>query len=124
MQDQDHKVSRAIVQFAVENHISIIRLEQFTNIRQMPRKSEKNLHAWSFYCLSQFIIYKANLLGIQVDYVNPVHTSQTCPSCSKKNTARDRKYTCTCGFETHRDRVVGAMNVRHAPVVDGDSQSA
>ncbi|MGG2065522.1 RNA-guided endonuclease InsQ/TnpB family protein [Bacillus sp. S14(2024)] len=123
---QDHKVSRAIVQFAVENNISVIRLEQLTNIRQTTRtsrKNEKNLHTWSFYRLSQFIKYKANLLGIQVEYVNPAYTSQTCPSCSKKNKAQDRKYTCSCGFETHRDRV-GAMNIRYAPVVDGKSQSA
>lgn len=126
MKDQDHKVSRAIVDFAKENKISVIRLEQLTNIRQTARtsrKNEKNLHTWSFYRLSQFIMYKANLVGIKVEYVNPAYTSQTCPKCSKKNKAKDRKYKCKCGFATHRDRV-GAMNIRYAPVVDGNSQSA
>lgn len=126
MKDQDHKVSRAIVQFAVEHNISVIRLEQLTNIRQTTRtsrKNEKNMHTWSFYRLSQFIEYKANLLGIKVEYVNPAYTSQTCPSCSERNNAQDRTYKCKCGFETHRDRV-GAMNIRYAPVVGGNSQSA
>ena len=126
MKDQDHKVSRAIVNFAKDNKISVIRLERLANIRQTARtsrKNEKNLHTWSFYRLSQFIEYKALLVGIKVEYVNPAYTSQTCPSCSEKNKAKDRKYKCGCGYETHRD-VVGAKNIRYAPVVDGHSQSA
>jgi len=126
MKDQDHKVSRAIVDFAKDNHISVIRLEKLANIRQTARtsrKNEKNLHTWSFYRLATFIEYKATLEGIQVEYVNPAHTSQTCPNCSERNKARDRKYQCSCGFEKHRD-IVGAMNIRYAPVVDGYSQPA
>lgn len=126
MLDQDHKVSRAIVDFAKENNISVIRLEQLANIRQTTRtsrKNEKNLHTWSFYRLSQFIEYKAKLEGIKVEYVNPAYTSQTCPKCSEKNKAQDRKYQCKCGFEKHRD-IIGAMNIRYAPVVDDKSQSA
>ncbi|MFS1518314.1 RNA-guided endonuclease TnpB family protein [Bacillus sp. SCS-151] len=126
MKDQDHKISRAIVNFAIDNQISVIRLEQLTNIRQTARtsrKNEKNLHTWSFYRLAQFIEYKANLVGIKVEYVNPAYTSQACPNCSKQNKAKDRNYKCSCGFETHRDRV-GAMNIRYAPVIDGNSQSA
>jgi len=126
MQDQDHKVSRAIVDFAKENKTSVIRLEQLANIRQTTRtsrKNEKNLHTWSFYRLSQFIEYKAELEGIKVEYVNPAYTSQTCPKCSGKNKAQDRKYKCKCGFEKHRD-IIGAMNIRYAPVADGKSQSA
>ena len=126
MEDKDHKVSRAIVNFAKENKVSVIRLERLANIRQTTRtsrKNEKNLHTWSFYRLSQFIEYKANLEGIEVEYVNPAYTSQTCPRCSEKNKAQDRKYKCKCGFEKHRD-IVGAMNIRYAPVVDGNSQPA
>lgn len=33
MEDKDHKVSRAIVNFAIENKISVIRLERLANIR-------------------------------------------------------------------------------------------
>ncbi|WP_207645293.1 zinc ribbon domain-containing protein [Proteiniclasticum ruminis] len=46
-----------------------------------------------------------------------------CPECGEKNKARDRKYKCSCGFKTHRDRV-GAMNIIKAPVIDGKSLSA
>ncbi|MBS4220481.1 transposase [Bacillus sp. FJAT-49711] len=126
MKDQDHKISRAIVNFAKGNKISVIRLEQLANIRQTTRtsrKNEKNLHTWSFYRLSQFIKYKAKIVGIKVEYVNPAYTSQTCPKCSDMNKTQDRKYKCKCGFQIHRD-IVGAMNIRYAPVVDGNSQSA
>ena len=47
MKDQDHKISRQIVNFAIENNVSIIRLENLTNIRntaRTSRKNEKNLH--------------------------------------------------------------------------------
>ncbi|HDR3890402.1 TPA: transposase, partial [Bacillus cereus] len=54
---------------------------------------------------------------------NPAYTSQTCPKCSEKNKAQDRKYNCICGFEKHRD-IVGAMNIRYATVIDGNIQSA
>ncbi|MGG5785490.1 IS200/IS605 family accessory protein TnpB-related protein, partial [Bacillus albus] len=65
MQDQDHKVSREIVDFATNNNISVIRLEQLTNIRQTARtsrKNERNLHTWSFFRLAKFIEYKAKLV--------------------------------------------------------------
>ncbi len=126
MQDQDHKVSREIIDFATDHTISVIRLEQLTNIRQTARtsrKNEKNLHTWSFYRLAHFVEYKAKLAGIKVEYVNPSYTSQTCPKCTEKNKAQDRKYKCQCGFEKHRD-IVGAMNIRYATVVGGNSQSA
>ncbi|MEW9675007.1 transposase [Lentibacillus sp. L22] len=70
MKDQDHKVSRAIINVAKENNISVIRLEQLANIRETTRnsrKNEKNLHTWSFYRLSQFIEYKAKLEGIKLN---------------------------------------------------------
>ena len=126
MQDKDNKVSRDIVDFAKENNISVIRLEKLANIRQTARtsrKNNKNLHTWSFYRLALFIEYKAKLEGIKVEYVNPSYTSQTCPSCGKRNKAKDRTYSCSCGFNKHRD-VVGAMNIRYAPVVDGNSSPA
>jgi putative transposase len=106
MKDQDHKISRGIVDFAVQNNVSVIRIEKLTNIRntaKTSRKNEKNLHTWSFYRLAQFVEYKARLEGIRVEYVNPMHTSQKCPVCGNLNHAKDRKYKCSCGYKAHRD---------------------
>jgi IS605 OrfB family transposase len=126
MQDTDHKVSRQLVNFAVNNNVSIIRLEKLAGIRhtaRTSRKNEKNLHTWSFYRLANFIEYKAILKGIKVEYVNPKYTSQTCPTCGEKNKAKDRKYQCGCGFKKHRD-MVGAINIIKAPVIVGNRLSA
>mgnify|MGYP003421508291 FL=1 len=126
MKDKDHKTSRQIVDFAIQEGVGTIRLEQLSGIRQTARtsrKNEKNLHTWSFYRLAQYIEYKAKLAGLKVEHPDPQYTSQTSPDCSQTNKARDRKYKCSCGFKTHRDRV-GAMNIIKAPVIDGKSLSA
>lgn len=126
VKDKDHKISRAIINFAKQNNISVIRLEKLANIRnsaKTSRKNEKNLHTWPFYRLAQFIEYKALLEGIRVEYVNPQYTSQKCPICGNLNHVKDRNYSCECGFKMHRDRL-GAINIIHATVVDGNSLSA
>lgn len=127
MRDIDHKISREIVNFAIDNHVAVIRMERLAGIRataRTSRKNEKNLHTWSFYRLARYIEYKAALAGIRVEYVNPAYTSQVCPVCGRRNHARDRKYTCSCGFHGHRD-IVGAVNIRNAvPVADGNSLPA
>ena len=69
-----------------------------------------------------YIEYKARLEGIKVEYVNPAYTSQICPSCGTKNKTKDRKYTCSCGYEKHRDLVL-AINIAKT-VIDGNSLSA
>ena len=126
MKDKDHKVSRQIINFAKDNKVSTIQLEALSGIRQTARTSRKNnysLHSWSFYRLTQFIQYKAELAGIKVVFVDPKYTSQTCPVCGTRNKANDRKYKCPCGFETHRD-ILGARNIITAPVIGGNSLSA
>ena len=116
MKDIDHKISRAIIDFAVENGIKTIKLEDLSGIthrttsksRYKTHKSEK--FSWSFYRLKQFITYKAKLVGIDVIPINPYNTSKICPNCGKVNEANDRTYICECGFAEHRD-LVGARNI-------------
>ncbi|UXV34879.1 transposase [Staphylococcus sp. IVB6181] len=127
MNDKDHKASREIVDFAIQHNVGIIKLEKLANIRKQTSKSRKNNHSlsnWSFYRLTKYIEYKANLAGIKVEYVDPKYTSQQCPKCGHKNKAKDREYKCcNCGYKSHRD-IVGAENIIHAPVLDGNSQVA
>ncbi|MEK3790775.1 transposase [Paenibacillus sp. FSL R7-0204] len=126
MKDQNHKISRQIVNMAIQERVSVIKLEKLKDIRKTTRtsrKNAKNLHHWSFYQLQMFIGYKAALAGIQVVEVNPAYTSQTCPSCGERNKAKDRTYQCDCGYTAHRDRV-GAINIMRQPVADGNSLPA
>jgi IS605 OrfB family transposase len=126
IQDQNHQISRKIVNMAIEEQVSVIKMEKLTNIRQTTRtsrKNAKNLHNWTFYQLQKFIAYKAALVGIKVIEVNPAYTSQTCPKCGERNKAVDRTYQCLCGYRAHRDRV-GAINIMRQPVIEGNSLSA
>ena len=123
MKNIDHKLSHDIIATAVAHNVKTIKLEQLSNIRSTTRTSRKNnhsLHNWSFYRLAQYIEYKAKLAGIEVLYVNPAYTSQTCPVCGKRHHANDRNYTCECGFHTHRD-IVGAWNICNSTEYVGDS---
>lgn len=126
MRDLDHKLSHDIVETAATHNVKMIKLEQLQNIRSTTRKSRKNnhsLHTWSFYRLAQFIEYKAKLAGISVEYVNPAYTSQTCPVCGSVHHAKDRHYTCECGFHIHRD-LLGAMNICNSTEFVGNRQTA
>lgn len=126
MRDLDHKLSHDIVETAVTHNVKRIKLEQLQNIRSTTRKSRKNnhsLHTWSFYRLEQFIEYKAKLAGISVEYVNPAYTSQSCPVCGSVHHAKDRHYTCECGFHIHRD-LLGARNICNSTEFVGNRQTA
>ena len=123
MKDIDHKISREIVETAAVHDVKVIKLERLANIRSTTRTSRKNnpgLHTWSFYRLAQFIEYKAKLAGIKVEYVNPAYTSQRCPVCGSVYHAKDRNYTCSCGFRIDRD-LLGAINICNSTEYVGDS---
>ena len=120
MNDQDHKISRQIVNYAITNNVDLIKLECLGNIRNSTRTSRKNKYIkyrndtlidnWSFYRLTQYIVYKARLAGIKILFINPANTSKKCPYCSNLNTTDNRHYECECGYKSHRDRV-GAYNI-------------
>ena len=124
---QDHCISKQIINFAIKNNVSIIKMEKLSGIRQKTSKSRKNntyIHTWSFFRLQKFIEYKAKKCGIQVIYVNPKYTSQICPNCGELNKAEDRLYSCEkCGYSTHRDKV-GAINIMRVSTINGNSLSA
>jgi transposase len=102
-------------------------MKQLPGIRRTARasrKNEENLHTWSFFRLAQYVEYKAKLLGIKVEYVDPAYTSQKCPICGVLNKAKDRKYECKCGYHGHLD-IVGAVNILNTvPMTGGNSLSA
>lgn len=118
MTDLNHKVSRKIVNEAIDNGVSLIRLEDLTNIRhtaKSSKKSDRNLHSWAHYELQTFIEYKANMSGIKVEYVNPEYTSQTCTCGHREKTNRHKdRFTCkSCGYKTHAD-LNAAINISKA----------
>ena len=80
MTDFNHCISKKIVKFAVESGVSVIVLEDLTEIRDGTNNNlsnkQKYIHnSWAFYQLQQFIEYKAKSSGIITEYVNREYTS-------------------------------------------------
>ncbi len=120
MKDVNHCISKAIVKFAVQENVSVIGLEDLTEIRDRTNgklhKKQRYLHnSWAFRQLQSFVEYKAKQVGILVEYINPEYTSQTCNRCnhiSKNNRKRLRFHCEACGFEMNAD-LNGARNIEH-----------
>jgi len=114
--NENHKISREIVNIAIKNKRSIA-LEKLTGITKrlkVNRKTRKMLGGWSFKQLADFIEYKAKLAGITIVYIDPRNTSKTCPKChycSRSNRRTQSLFRCVkCRYESNADRV-GAMNI-------------
>jgi putative transposase len=116
----NHEVSEKLIEFALENDVSMIGMEDLTRIRgQTEKKISKEFRyehsSWAFRQLQGFVEYKAKEAGIAVLYVDTSFTSQTCPRCGhvSPNNRNELRFRCeTCGYETHADRT-GAMNIEH-----------
>lgn len=139
----NHCVSKEIVQEAHRNGCSTIVMEDLKNIRERIKAGKKvrsRLHRWSFDQLRQFVEYKAAAHGIQVLYVNPAYTSQTCSHCFSLGTRLKHRFSCSnCGSLQHSDlnasrnilglglsadRPTGDVNRRLSPPQADDKASA
>jgi len=116
VRDLEHKISRAVVQVAQEQHIGVIVLGDVRTINQGKRLqaiSQQKISQWSHGQLRRFITNKATAAGIRVDTVNEAYTSRTCPNhaCQHQHKPQGRIFRCpACGLLAHRD-VVGAVNI-------------
>ena len=75
----NHKYSKWIVEQAVKENVGVIVMENLTGITE--DKKDTFLGQWTYYDLQQKIKYKANEVGILVQYINPRYTSQRCSKC-------------------------------------------
>jgi IS605 OrfB family transposase len=120
MRDVNHKISKAIVNFAFDNNVSVIGLEDLTGIRTatINKVSKRNRHthsSWAYRQLQTFIEYKAREVGILIHYIDPSFTSQTCNRCNhiSKDNRNHLTFICKkCGYENNAD-LNGAINIEH-----------
>jgi len=83
VKDINHKISKALVDWAKKSKAGIV-LEELKGIRKTiktRRKQRYSLNSWSFYQLQQMIEYKSKKQGVPVFYVEPQYTSQRCSKC-------------------------------------------
>lgn len=115
--DMLHKVSRAVVDHAVERKAGKIVIGDVRNIADgvdLGKRINQKISGWEHGKLRQYITYKAAQVGIEVVLQDERYTSQTCPVCGQRKKPRGRIYRCSaCGGVFHRD-VVGAVNILSA----------
>jgi IS605 OrfB family transposase len=108
VKETNHIISKSLVEDAFEKDSNIIVLEKLTNIRKRIKGNKRmrsRLNRWSWYELQQFIEYKAKAKGINVIYVNPAYTSQTCSICDCLGFRHKHLFKCSnCGSYQHSDR--------------------
>ncbi|MBD0344469.1 MAG: IS200/IS605 family element transposase accessory protein TnpB, partial [Coleofasciculus sp. Co-bin14] len=118
----NHTVSYQLIQYA-KNTNQTIALEDLAGIRertnQQPRsKTERRRsNSWAFYQLRQFLTYKAVKFGVNLVFVDPRYTSQTCHKCLHIHPVRGESYRsgkqfkCShCGWVGDADEN-GAKNI-------------
>ena len=114
--DIEHKVSRSVVNYAVERSVGTLAIGDVRTVADgvdYSKASNQKISNWSHGQVRRYIEYKAAAAGIQTRLENEAYTSQTCPNpnCLHRLKPRGRVYRCpACGFCGHRD-IVGAANI-------------
>jgi len=115
---ENHVISKKLVEEAKRHNCGTIRMEQLKNIRTRTKTWSKHLNrmvaGWSFYELQQFVVYKASALSINVEFVNPAYTSQTCHQCLKLGSRKGERFKCTTCGSMHAD-----VNASHVIALGG-----
>lgn len=117
LRDMEHKISRAIVDEAVELGAATI---VYGDVRYaaeevaLGKSTNQKVSGWDHGKVCWYVKYKAAAEGIAVVLQDERYTSQTCPSCGARHKPRGRVYRCpSCGFQAHRDHV-GQVNILSA----------
>jgi len=99
-----HRISNELVSEARENECSVIAFEELTDIRE--RTGASWGHKWAFDRLYEYVQYKAEEHGIDVEQVGPENTSRRCSHCgfTHPDNREDEAFECLkCGYENHAD---------------------
>ncbi len=117
MQDVNHQVSKALVKNNPKHTLFVLEdLSGIRNATERVRTKDRYVSvSWSFYDLEQKLIYKAKQNQSTVIKVNPVYTSQCCPTCGHIEKANRNKkihlFRCkNCDYKSNDDRI-GAINL-------------
>lgn len=112
---QNHVYSREVIKQALKQNAGIIHMESLKDFGKGKEGYVKDeykylLRYWSYYELQSMIEYKAKLEGIEVKYIDPAYTSQTCSYCGERGERKKQEeFVCTnpqckrCGEKINAD---------------------
>jgi IS605 OrfB family transposase len=92
--------------------VSKLRIEKIRNLKK-GRRTSRSLSHWSATDLSNALKHKTSMLGVRVEEVNPMFTSQRCASCGwvQKSNRKGERFVCkSCGNAANAD-LNGSLNI-------------
>lgn len=98
---QNHVYSREVIKQALKHNAGTIHMESLKDFGKGKDGYVKDeykylLRYWSYYELQSMIEYKAKLEGIEVKYIDPAYTSQTCSYCGERGERKKQEeFVCT-----------------------------
>lgn len=114
IRDMEHKISRAIVNVAIEHQAVAIAMGDIRGISDevnLGKQNNQKISGWNHGQIQKLVEYKAEAERINFELVDERYTSQTCPQCQHRHKPRGRNFKCpVCRFQSHRD-VVGQINI-------------
>jgi len=122
--DLNHKLSRELVDYCLQQDINVLGLEALKGSHLSNKKFRK--YTWAFKDLITKIVYKAENAGLKVVSVDPRYTSQTCNSCGQKS--GDNRQTqsdfmcCYCNHKANAD-INAAKNIFNLTVENGSNMN-
>ncbi len=120
-EDLLHRISKAIIEEAIEHDCDTIVFEDLSEIRERI-STRKKFQQWAFRRLYEYVQYKAKGEGLNIEQVDPAYTSQRCSKCGttlKENREGDEFQCLKCDYELHADynaaKNIGMKYVRREP---------
>jgi len=112
-----HVASKQLVTFAQSVGARTLVMEDLTGIRENKKKIHHKQKArnyrWPFALCQLFVSYKANAVGIGMEFVSPANTSRRCPKCGHidKSNRNGLEFRCvSCNHQDNADRN-GGVNI-------------
>lgn len=109
----NHRYSRQIVDWAVENYCGVIQIEDLTGFATKELEKYKLLRNWSYYDLTSKIESKAKEYGIEVVKLEYAKLRRLCPDClsltieETEDEDKQSQYVCkSCGRTYDLDCIV------------------
>lgn len=107
----NHKISKAVVDFALRNKAAVIKLEFLEGYGENETNSFI-LRNWSYYQLQNFIQYKAQKHNIKTVFIDPYETSKRCHCCGEigERPKQDSFYCVNSECKQYKERQFADYN--------------